>query len=495
MLAAMLAAAAIPTLLVFALAVGQSSPPTSAGGRRPLAAAEAALDSGDPGAALAPLDEALRANPEDADALMLLGRAMLSLERDEDAATAFRRAAEVRGETTPGGLDASCALADALTRLGRSREAIAVLVRVRDADPRRLSVNHDLGRIYLVVGELEAASKAFRAELALRPGGAARPGSDPVIASSWEGLGVASYRLGDDGAALEALAKAPATVEARYHTGLAQARQGRHDQAVVALRDVLGRDPEHRGALQAMARSAGALGRQDDRRDALARFAELYKKDEERRAVHVRTLELRTQAESLATSGDISAAVSRLREASALSPADMDIVLSLGRLLYASKDLKQAEQAFRTVIQNQPTHADARYRLGRLQADTGDLASAAQSLEVACRMSPMTVSYHVHLAQLYMRTGRAADAVRELRLARRLAPSDPESAFNLGLGLAQSGALAEAATELETAVTQGHRDPRVHQVLAEVYSRLGDAERSRREAETFRKLQAEAVPK
>jgi Flp pilus assembly protein TadD len=475
------------SVLAWMLILAPAAPPSAAAGRA-VASAEAALASGQPREALTFLDEALRVEPENADALMLLGRTMLGLERHEESATAFRRAAEVRGETTGAGLDALCALADALTRQGHSREAIATLLRVRETAPRRPSVNHDLGRIYLVVGELEAAARSFRQELDLKPEGPPRGASDPVTLSSWEGLGLAAYRMGDDDLALEALSKAPPTLDAKYHTGMALLRKGRSEEALAALREVLDKDAENRGALQAVARAAGALGRDDERKEALARFAAIYKKDEEQRALRVKILELRTQAESLAQAGDVSTAVARLEEAARLSPSDMDIVLSLGRLLYASRDLPRAEKAFREVLEHQPTHADARYRLGRLQAETGDFTSAVQSLELACRMSPMTLSYHVHLAKLYMREARAADAVRELRLARRLSPGDPDSAYNLGLGLAQAGAFAEAAAELEAAVAQGHKDPRVHQVLAGVYARMGDAARAKQAEETFRRL-------
>jgi tetratricopeptide (TPR) repeat protein len=477
-------------MVVLAPAIPAGPAPES----RELARAEAALAAGQPREALTLLDDALRLAPENAEALMLLGRIMLGLDRHEESAAAFRRAAEVQGETSPGRLDALCALADALTRQGKSSEAITTLLQVRDTSPRRASVSHDLGRIYLAVGELEAAAAAFRRELDLQPESGPRATTDPVVLSSWEGLGLAAYRLGKDDLALEALARAPDTLDAAYHKGMALLRQGRSEEALASLRGVLDRDPQNRGALQAVSRAAAALGRDDESREALARFAEIYRKDEEQRARHVKILELRTQAESLAQAGDVTSAVARLEEASRLAPADMEIVLSMGRLLYAAQQLPRAEKAFRTVLEHQPAHADARYRLGRLQAETGDFTSAVQSLELACRMSPMTLTYHVHLAKLYMREARPADAVRELRLARRLSPADPESAYNLGLALAQAGAFAEAVTELEAAVAQGHKDPRVHQVLAGVYARMGDTTRARQAEETFRRLNAAESP-
>ncbi len=457
--------------------------------------ARALLASGDTSGALSRLDEALRLDPENADALMALGSVMHSLDRDEEAAAAFRRAADLQGDRSPQGLDALCALADALARQGKSREAIEALQRVRAAAPARRSVHHDLGRIYLVVGELDAAARAFREELALPAtpveGG---KGADAVIASSWEGLGLAAYRMGDDAAALEALAKGSPTVEARFHTGLALARQERHEEALAAFKDALAREPGHRGALQAAAKSAGALRRDDERQAALRQFADLYRKDETDRARHVKILTLRTQADSLGKEGNAAGAVAKLEEAAALAPDDMQLQLSLGRLQHAAKD-PRAETTFLEVLRREPMNAEARYRLGRLLAERGNVDGALAALEQACRVSPMTLSYHVQLAQLYLRAGRTDDGVRELRLTRRLAPSDPESAYNLGLGLAQAGSLKEAAAELETAVSQGYADPRVHQVLAQVHTRLGDAEAARRAQETYERMMRERPPR
>ncbi|MGH9870583.1 MAG: tetratricopeptide repeat protein [Candidatus Polarisedimenticolia bacterium] len=484
------AAMACLTALLLAGAPADPSPSSSSSpSRAAVEQARARLRSGNDSGALASIDDALRIEPENADALMLLGDIMRGRERREEAEAAYRRAAELLGDTTPAGLDASCALADILTQQGRSGEAIAVLRRVQAAAPKRSSVQHDLGRILLVVGELQAAERAFLGELELQTAWGA-PGQvrETIVASTREGLGVVRYRLGNDAGAIEALSHAPGSIEARYHAGLALSRLGRHQEALTALRDVLARDPQHRGALQAVARAAGAAGLSEEKQDALARFGELYKQDEAARALHVRVFELRTQADTLAKKGDSREAAARLEEAVRLAPDDLDLLLLLGRVQYGAQNPAAAEQTFRRILEKEPLQAEALHRLGRLLAERGDVPAAMALMESACGASPLNISYRVHLAQTYLRAGRPEDGVRELRLARRLAPADPESAYNLGLGLAQAGSLREAATELEESVRQGYTDPMVHQVLAQIYERLGDAEASRRAKQTYEKL-------
>lgn len=452
--------------------------------------AATALDAGDASSGLSLLDQALRENPEGAEAFLLLGRAYESLGRHEEAATAFQRGADLLGPDSARGLDALYAMAGSLAELERNVEAVAALQRVLAAQPNRPSIHRDLGMIHLAVGRLQAAAEEFRLEIASSgPQGSASAGvPSEVLGSSYEGLGIASYRLGDDRDAIEALRRAPDTVEARYHLGLALARSGRQEEAAETLRQVLAKDPDHRGALQALARAAAALGREEERSQALARFQDLYRLEEESQALRVRIRDLRKDAERKALAGDMAGAAAALGQAATLDHRETEVLLDLARWQYRAKDPAGSEASLRKLLSMQPLQPEAHFTLGRIQADRGDLPAALRSLEQACRLAPTSASYHIHLAQVYLRANRTEDGVRELSLARRLNPSDPTSSFNLGLGLAQAGRLQEAARELEAAVALGFKEPVIHQVLSQVYAGLGDTERSARERETFERL-------
>ncbi|HEY3176326.1 MAG TPA: tetratricopeptide repeat protein [Candidatus Polarisedimenticolia bacterium] len=459
------------------LIASQAPAPAPASYDQTVRRAGEALSRGDPVSALALLDQALRLNPEGPDGFVLLGRIYRKLGRQAEAAAALKRAAALLGESTPAGQDALCEMAAALASQERNVEAIEALRKVLAAAPRRIGVHHDIGEIELALGRLESAASEFREEIALHEG---RP-SDPALVSAREMLGIAAYRMGDDETALASLLPGPGTVEGRFHLGLTLARQGRDEEAAAALRDVLRREPDHRGALQSLARVAGMLGLKEERSAALQRFQALYLKQEEGNALRISVRDLRARAEALRAAGDTAEAVDALEEATRLSPDDIDLLMDLGRLRQLAGDRARAEDAFRAVLRRDPLRADAQFRLARILTDKGDLAGATAAFEEAARIEPMATAYHVALAQLYLRMARTDDGVRELRLARRINPDDPESYFNLGVGLAQAGALADAASELEEAVRRGYRDPLVHQMLAQVYRRLGDLERSEKE--------------
>lgn len=481
MLARMTLILLVAMTITGSLAGGQTITAPPAGYEELIRQTRAAIGRGDTAGALELLDQALRINAEGADLYLLMGEVYRNQLRHVESAEAFKRAAALLGERTAAGQDALCEMAAALAGAEQNVEAIETLQRVLSLAPRRIGLHRDIGEIELALGHLTAAAEQFRAEIALHEG----LGSDRALTDTYAMLGVTAYRQGDDETALTFLSKAPDTVDNRYHLGLTLARRGRNEEAAAALREVLKREPNHRGALQSLARVTGALGLADERREALEKFASLYKEEEETQALAIRVKDLRASADRKVAAGDLPGAVTVLADASKAAPDDLDLLLDLGRLQSTAGDKGTAEGIFRQVVQRDPLRAEGWYRLGRLLADTGRLLEAIAALEKATQIVPLSTSYHVALAQIYLRTNRAQDAVRELRLARRLNPKDPDGAFNLGLGLAQAGAMPEALTELEDAQRLGYKEPVIHQVLSRIYTALGDTARAAKEQQLF----------
>ncbi len=478
-------------MLLVALA---AAPPASAAGfEESVRLAEEALGKGDPATSLSLLDPALRDQPDSPRALMLLGRTFMSLARHDDALQAFDRVATLERSGTSAHVDALYGKAEALAKLDRNVEAVETLQRILAFAPDRPGAHGDLGRIHLALGRLDEAMQEFRAEIALHQRAAAPAAGaamDTVLAAAWEGLGVAAWRAGDKATALEALSRAPDTIETLYHRGLVLAREGRDDEAADMLRKVLGKEPDHRGALQNLAR----VTRDPERADALSRFQTLYAQDVARNTLRIRVRDLRTRAEQKAQTEDYAGADALLREAAALAPGDIDVTMDLGRWRYRAGDRRGSEAMFREVIAADPMHAEAHHLLGRLLGEQGDPTGSIIELERAVSLAPMNAGYHLQLANAHMRAGRVEDGVSELKLAQRLDPDDPRTCYNLGLALAQSGDLAAAATQLDEAVRLGFADPRVHQALAQVHKGLGNLERSKQEQATYERLVAQKTP-
>jgi len=464
--------------------------------------AQKAIASGNVNGGLAALDQAVRMRPDGEEALSLLGRAYLEMKRYPQASAALRRAVAL-ADRAPQALEARLRdrtdLAVALARDEKSDQAIDVLREVLAIAPERATIHHDMGRIEMGIGRLEDAAAAFREEIALL---AKSPGSSAQdLASSLEGLGIASYRLGDDRAAIDAFEKRSKleglaeTVEGSYHHGLVLARLGRAEEAAARFRETLRLDPDHRGALQNLARADAALGLDEERKSSLSRFQALYTKEEEAKSRKIKVGDLRAEARRRADGGDASGAVALLAEAARLAPDEVEIQLDLGRYRHRAGDLEGGERTLRALLESHPLDAEAHFLLGRILADRGDVQGALAAFVRASQIEPMSLSYHTSLAQTYLRMRRNEEGLRELRLSRSLDPANPEAAFNLGLGLAQSGALREAVDAMREAIRIGYSDPIAHQVLAQIYTALGETDRAAEEKAAFERMRAPSKKK
>ncbi len=134
------------------------------------------------------------------------------------------------------------ALALALSEAGSHREAETVLGGVLAADPDNPRAHEQLGLVALSTGRWAAARDASRRALELN-------GELPL---AWNNLGVALYRLGDAGGALDAWQRAteldPGLYDALYNLGTKALDHGRDDQARDALARFVAGAPEARYA-------------------------------------------------------------------------------------------------------------------------------------------------------------------------------------------------------------------------------------------------------
>jgi tetratricopeptide (TPR) repeat protein len=377
-------------------------------------------------AALSYLDHALRLDPSQSAAFLLLGETYIQTGRYNDAATILQRGIELEEGDTPRRVAMLHGLAFALHRAEHDGAAIQALRQVLEAKPRQKGLHLLLGRIHLRAGQMDLAMEQFRQEIALHtpPAGTPKqpePGSQ--LASAISGLGAAAYRTGDHQSAIAILGRM-SSFEALYNLGLAMAAKERYQDAAMKLRQALELDPDHRGALQNMARCAAALERDDERDQVLARLQDLYRKEQEDKAEHSRIGNILASAEQKMKSDDRAGAVAALKEVPREPPLEMRLLMELGRLQYHAGAHRESEESFREILSRQPLQHQPYFWLGRIREDGGDLASAAGLLRRAIQLSPVETEYHGHLARIFFGLERPEDAMRELTLATRLRPDD-----------------------------------------------------------------------
>ncbi len=245
-----------------------SSQPRGAVARDLLRAALSHHRSGRLTQAEAVYGEILEREPDQPDALNLLG--VLALQRGEPEAAVKRIRQAIGVRSGEDGYYAN--LAEALRQLGRGEEAIATYQQALALAPERAEIHYNLGNVYRELGRAAEAVAAYRQAVALKPkfadahynlGNALRELGEvneaiaayrqvaalqPDDAEALNNLGIALEGVGNLGEALtvyrRALALGPQRAELHYNLGNVYRELGRLGEAMAAYRRALTLRPE-----------------------------------------------------------------------------------------------------------------------------------------------------------------------------------------------------------------------------------------------------------
>ncbi len=326
--------------------------------------AERALAAGDTNAALGLLGETLRANPRDADALLLRGRILLARGRAGDAVQDLRAALHDR----PAAPELAGLLAQAYRAnndRALARDVLADAVRFKPEDPS----------LHLLL----AADMADSGETA------------------------------DAGNELDAAIRA-APRDPRAYDAKARLALARNDAAAAqaAWRALLAADPDDVGAWLALADA-----RQRDAKSALAFFDSAQKADPQRVAIGI------ARAEWLSRAGQAEAAIRDYAALHARIPDDASIANNLAWLLVEHRsDAASLAQAL-ALAERFARLDDARGldTLGWIELRRGDAALAVATLQRAARLAPDSALTQMHLGLALHADGDTARALPLLHKA------------------------------------------------------------------------------
>jgi protein O-GlcNAc transferase len=190
--------------------------------------------------------------------------------------------------------------------------------------------------------------------------------------------------------------------------------------------------------------------------------------------------------QALATEGGATAAAARPavpgapQPAPSAAPAPPPLPEVLRRLhrdanrLARSGALEAALPKLQEVLRQAPDHVPALIDLGAVQHQRGERAAAADCYQRALAADPDAVRAHTNLALLRREAGDLAAALRHYDAARRLAPDDGEILTQLGLTLYEDGQLEVAESAFRAALQRNPRSAEAANNLAGVRKVLGD---------------------
>lgn len=357
-------------------------------------------------------ERVLRADPDQPDALHLLG-VLAHREGDDDKATPLlRRAVELRPTQAEFHYHYGLALRDA----GRLEWAIGQLEAALALHPAYTDAWNDLAATLAADGRLDEAEAACRRALTLEPRFAAAhlKLGDILMRVERSDEAASAYR--------EALRLHPQMADAHCSLGAAHEFLEAAAEAEASYRQALEVDPGHPPSL---ARLCGLLLRRGDHESA-----------------------------------------SRLcHEALAARPGSADAFAALGDVLTAKGDPAAAAAAFERAAELRPQSVAARMRLGDALLAKGEANSAATAFDAALALDPRRADGHIGRGRALETGGQPDDAATAYRRAAEIAPGHHLAWAGLGRALRTAGASEEAEAAYRRAVALRPDDPRPHSEL------------------------------
>lgn len=216
-----------------------------------------------------------------------------------------------------------------------------------------------------------------------------------------------------------------AKVSALLKEGNAHLREGRHDEAESAFRDVLEIEPENASAFNNLGMIAVAKG-------------------------------------------DFSTAIENFYRATQINNDNANYFLNLGTALIESGKGREAKQAFLRVVAIDPNSVTAYHNLGTLAFEIREYSEALVYYRKALKLDPQYISAVRNMAKVYMDVGRTQEALICFRRWIELAPNDHEARKFLSTALNQMGDRDGAHQVLRGLLEETPNDISVLKELAEL---------------------------
>jgi tetratricopeptide (TPR) repeat protein len=397
----------------------------------------------------------------------------------------------------PNDADAQTRLGDVLQDLGRLADAATAYERALAIQPNHHAAREHLALLRLREGRLQEAAEGFNQTLAAAP-----EAPEGVL-----GIGLVRLAEGDGARAVTQLEHA-ATLSAdnprpATFLGVARLRQGQVAAAEASFRRAITARPDYypaqaylsyaltvrgdvKGAQAAAQRAVDMAPASPLAREALAN-AEFYagKQGEARKEIERVLGDNPLSASAHLLDAKILVAMNRLPEgieaaqrAVGLDPESAVAHSTLGVLYLADKDRDHAEREFRHALKLSPGLSMARTGLGAVLAQRGDFARAMNENQAALALDSGSAAVHNNIGSIYLSEGKLDAAVAEFEAAIERQPEWGLPYGNLALAYLEEQRYKQAVDAGEQAVKLGERSAPLHTTLARIYQRLNRQDRA-----------------
>lgn len=351
--------------------------------------------------------EILKSNPENPDALHLMGLAAHQRGESEKAAYLiekaifldpdrhnFHNSLGVIYEARKQPQKAFISFLHAATIKKDYLEAIRNIIRIR---PEYYPAYFNLGVAFQHAGQYEEAARAYVRTLTIKPD----------FMNAYNNLGIVLHRLGKIREAIEiynqVINNREDAFEAYNNLGIALHDLGQTREAIHNLNLAIQCHPQYAEAFF----NLGRIVRE---------------------------------------TGDIQTAIQYFQKAVAIKPDYEKALFELGTALQETEEIIPAEAIFRQIIQFNPDHAEAHFALGNNLVKTKNIEQAIQEFEFASRIRSDFYQAYYNLAFLKKKQGKIREAITHIEKVLRFRNDSYEAHNELGI-LFQADGRPEQAIE------------------------------------------------
>lgn len=408
--------------------------------------AEALADAENFDEAIVELQAVLDQEPDNADALAVLGGIHLTQEKIDEAIAELNQALSIE-VAHPLALSNLCG---ALALQGADN-ALDICQQVLAANPEEANVYNALGIIYGRLGQYDEAVAAFKEAIQLEPEHNWAHNNLGSTYISMEQFDESIIEL------TEAVRITPDNAKAHYNLGLAYAKSEQYEQAIPAYQEALRYDSS---VVTAYIELGIVYTRLDQPEDAIANFEtylELVPDADNRAAVEAEIARLSAAGSldeglALVEAGDWAGAVAFYDKIIAANP-DMAAAYVKRSIPYRrAGNLDQAFADVNQAISLQSDLAEAYFERGRILAIAGRLEEAVADFNQAIMLQSDYADAYNHRGLAYAQAGNLSQALADMNEAVQLQPKNPQYLVNRATGLSLNGDVAAARADLEAAI-------------------------------------------
>jgi putative PEP-CTERM system TPR-repeat lipoprotein len=421
----------------------------------------------DTAGAIVQLKNALREEPGNLPALMLMGKAQLEMGQSAAAEEALSRALQL-------GIDRS----EVALPMGQALLDQAKYAAVLDRFPaetvpgsRRAELLVLRGHAHKGLRDMKSAAAAFEAARAADPRSvAAILAYADVLAR--QGRWPEADKLVDEG-----LAGAPEDPRLLTLRGALAIGRGEVDKALAAFGKALEANPRHLNARMARASLLVDLGRLDA---AAPEIAQLAKDVNDPRVTHlraviaIRTGDERTARDALHETTSLIDAAPR----ATLKQRAPELLLVAGMAYAELQERQKARSYLEDYVLVEPKHPGARKLLGSVLLAQGETLAALSALEEAERLQPGDPEVLALIAAAYTARRQYQTATSFLDQAVKRSGGAPSMHAAMGVGLLRQGRMDLGIEHLERAIAKDRGNSQAAVALTVVYLKRGQTKQA-----------------